>query len=94
MGDDAEMRRKRALYRATHRGTKELDLMIGGFARAHLDKFSAAELSLFEKLLTMQDPALQTWVLDGHRPDFPEFGALIDDIRRFHGLAAAQTFSH
>lgn len=94
MDDDIEMRRKRALYRATHRGTKELDVMIGGFARAHLQNFSAAELAVFENLLVLQDPSLQAWILEGKPAGFPEFAPLIDDIRVFHGLAACRRVAH
>jgi len=36
--------RKRALYRAWHRGTKELDLILGGFCEAHISEFDDAEL--------------------------------------------------
>ncbi len=36
MGEDIEVRRRRAVWRAGHRGTKELDLLVGRFAAAHL----------------------------------------------------------
>ena len=40
-----DTRRRRLLFRATHRGTYENDLMIGGFVRADLDALDAAELT-------------------------------------------------
>ena len=42
-----EQRRKRLLYQSTHRGTKEADLIIGGFALAHISTLSADQLSNF-----------------------------------------------
>ncbi|MBB5518635.1 FAD assembly factor SdhE [Amphiplicatus metriothermophilus] len=57
--DDA--RRKRLLYRAQHRGFKEADLVIGGFAAAHLADMTAAELDEFEALLALPDHDLYAW---------------------------------
>ena len=47
MTDDVDMRRRRALYRAQHRGTKEMDHMIGRFAEAKVPQLSAEELGRF-----------------------------------------------
>lgn len=62
-----ETRRRRLLYRATHRGTFENDLMVGGFVRAHLDAFDPSELDALEELLELPDTDLADW-LTGRRP--------------------------
>ena len=36
-GEDIAIRRRRLRYRAWHRGTKEMDLVLGPFADAHLE---------------------------------------------------------
>ncbi len=54
------MRRRRALYRAQHRGTKEMDHLLGRFAEARLAEMDDAALGLFETLLALPDPDLQT----------------------------------
>ncbi|MBI3707820.1 MAG: succinate dehydrogenase assembly factor 2 [Proteobacteria bacterium] len=54
-------RRKRLLYRSRYTGTKETDLLLGGFAAAHLGTFDAAQLDQFELLLTEPDPQIFDW---------------------------------
>jgi antitoxin CptB len=64
---DLHTRRRRLLFRATHRGTYENDLMLGGFVRAHLDAFTAAELDALETIIDLPDPELADW-LSGRQP--------------------------
>ncbi len=56
-------RRKRILWQAKHRGTLELDIMIGGFAESQLDKMSVRELDAFERVLALPEQDLQNWLL-------------------------------
>ncbi len=76
MAEELEIKRKRLVYRARHRGTKELDLLIGSFADAHLAGFDSSQLDRFEKLLSLPEPQLYDWLLGETRP--PE--ALCDDV--------------
>jgi len=62
-----DARRRRLLFRATHRGTYENDILLGGFVRAHLAAFSESELDLLEELLELPDNDLADW-LTGRRP--------------------------
>jgi antitoxin CptB len=66
-----DMRRRRLLFRATHRGTFENDLMIGGFVRAHLDSLTEADLDALEMVMDMPDTDLADW-LTGREPIPPE----------------------
>ncbi len=52
---DRETRLKRLRFRAWHRGTKEADLLIGGFFDAHSVGWNDEEIALFEALLEEQD---------------------------------------
>ena len=61
-----DARRRRLLFRATHRGTFENDLMIGGFVRANLGLFSDDEIDAMEDLLELPDVDLADW-LTGRR---------------------------
>jgi antitoxin CptB len=72
--EDIETRRKRLLWRATHRGTREMDLVLGGYARAHLATMTAAELDEFERLSSLEDPQLMGWVV-GRQPVPPEYAS-------------------
>lgn len=56
-------RRKQLLYRAQHRGFKEADLLIGGFAAAHLATMEEASLDEFEALLKIDDHDLYNWII-------------------------------
>ena len=86
LSDDLEMRRRRAAWRATHRGTKELDLLIGGYADATLAKMTKAELEQFERFLMVEETELQAWLLAPRAAVEGEFAALVAELRRFHGL--------
>ena len=55
-------RRRRLLFRAWHRGTREVDLITGRFADAHVGTLSDAELGEFEQLLEVPEPELYAWV--------------------------------
>ena len=66
--DDSDtIRRRRILFRATHRGTFENDILIGGFVRARLDRFTAAELDALEVVMEIPDVLLADW-LTGRAP--------------------------
>jgi antitoxin CptB len=69
---DDDIRRKRLLYRAWHRGTREADLILGYFAESHLADFDAARLDAFEALLERPDAELFDWINRVAAPP-PEF---------------------
>lgn len=83
---ELDARRRRALYRATHRGTKEMDWFLGRYAVAQLPDMSDAALALFEQLLAMPDPDLHDWITAARSLGASDFAGLIGDIRTFHGL--------
>jgi antitoxin CptB len=83
---DLDIRRKRALFRAQHRGTKEMDWMIGRYAEAKLPSMDAAALDHFERLLAVADPELDAWILKPGSTVNRDFAALIADVRVFHKL--------
>jgi antitoxin CptB len=87
--DDIVIRRRRALWRATHRGTKELDILIGSYAAARLDNMDAAELTRFEEFLTRQETELQALLLaPGAAGDVP-YADIVNAVRAFHGMPSA-----
>ncbi len=56
-------RRDRLRFRSWHRGTREMDLLLGSFADLHLHAFSAAQLDLYEALLEQPDPDIYNWII-------------------------------
>ena len=62
-----DTRRRRLRYRAWHRGTKEADLIVGGFVDRHIAAFTDFELDELEAVLELPDVDLADW-LSGRRP--------------------------
>ena len=61
-GTDLETRRKRLLYRSVYRGNKENDILLGQFARAHIQSFDAEELDQYERILAAGDNDIFDWI--------------------------------
>jgi antitoxin CptB len=65
--DPLEMRRRRLLFRATHRGTHETDLLVGGFVAPALPHLTESEIAALEVVMDLPDADLADW-LSGRRP--------------------------
>ena len=90
MTDDAEARRRRAVYRACHRGTKEMDIILGRFAQARLGTMPTHELTEFEHFLALPDPDLQEMILHPELRPAGKYAGLIAALRTFHGLGGGE----
>ncbi len=76
-------RRKRLLFRCWHRGTREMDLILGRFADAEITDLRDGELDQFERLLELPDPDLYA-ALIGDKPLDPQYAsALFNRIKAF-----------
>jgi antitoxin CptB len=62
-----DARRRRLLFRAQHRGTRETDLLVGRYIATRIHSFAEAELAALEAVLEMPDPVLADW-LTGRAP--------------------------
>jgi antitoxin CptB len=79
-------RRKRLLFRCWHRGTREMDLILGRFADIEISALSDGDLAELERLLEMPDPDLYA-ALTGDRPLAPEYAStLFDRIKSFRAV--------
>jgi antitoxin CptB len=80
--EGAEARLKRMKMRSWRRGTKEMDMILGPFADAHLADMAPEQLGLYDQLLRENDQDLLPWVLgQGAAP--AALGDLIDQIGQF-----------
>ncbi|MBL1404382.1 MAG: succinate dehydrogenase assembly factor 2 [Rhizobiales bacterium] len=61
MNDALIIRKKQLLYRANHRGIKEMDIIIGGYADAFIMDMPVDVLDEFEKIMSELDRDLLTW---------------------------------
>jgi antitoxin CptB len=81
-----DVRRKRLLFRCWHRGTREMDLILGRFADAELTGLTNDELSELERLIDVPDPDLYA-ALTGDRPIAAEYaGPLFDRLKAFRAV--------
>ena len=83
--NDFEVRRRRALYRATHRGSKELDFLLGRFAQEEIASMSDDEIETLERLIDVPDPEIAASFYEGTEFGDAALDALIERLRRFHG---------
>ncbi len=60
--ENTENMRRKLIFRSGHRGTKEMDLIMGSFAQKHVPGFSEGELALYEDILQISDPDLYDWI--------------------------------
>jgi antitoxin CptB len=84
-GNELGMRRRRALWRATHRGSKEMDFF-RRFAAQAVDGMNAGEITVFERLIDVPDPTIENCVSEGASLGEHDLDELIGRLRRFHGL--------
>src|SRR5207247_917360 len=70
-------RRKRLLFRCWHRGTREMDLILGRFAAAEIANLSDDELGTLERLIEVPDPDLYA-ALTGDAPLPPELARSLE----------------
>ena len=59
-----EILKKQIIYRSMHRGTKEMDLILGNFVKKYINEFNITELKDLEKLLFMEDEIIYKWYIE------------------------------
>lgn len=75
--------RRRLLWRAKHRGIKEMDLIIGGYAEANLSAMGADELGIFAEILEIPDQLLLSWATNQEPVPPHQQSKMLDDILAF-----------
>jgi antitoxin CptB len=86
MAPALDTRRRRVLFRATHRGMQETDRLLGGFVAARITAFDEEELASVERVLELVDADLADWLM-GRRPvpaehDTPMLRAMLGAANR------------
>lgn len=67
-----DLRRKKLLYRSSRRGIKEMDVLLGQFAREHIEGMSDEDLSIWQKICELNDRDLLGYFVDGREIDLPD----------------------
>jgi antitoxin CptB len=81
---------KRLHWRAHHRGTKEADLMIGGFFDAHHSSWDQHDRALFGTLLNEQDVDIIAWALGTAMPPKHFAGPMMTALQKLDYIRIAR----
>jgi antitoxin CptB len=85
---DEELRRLQ--WRAHHRGTREADMLIGGFFDAHNASWDAEQRALFNDLLNEQDVDIMAWAVGTATPPERFEGPMIEALKRLDYIRVAR----
>jgi len=86
----SEQEFKRLHWRAHHRGTREADMLIGGFFDAHHASWSADERSLFAQMLDEQDVDIMAWAIGTAEPPERFAGPMIEAMKKLDYIRIAR----
>ncbi len=78
-----DVERRRLLWRATHRGIKEMDLIVGGYAEQHLARMEAQDLKVFAAILEIPDQLLLSWATQQEPIPDDQKSKMLDDVLAF-----------
>ncbi len=77
-----EDRKRRLLFRAWHRGIKELDLIFGNFVETHIKEFTVEDIIWFESLFEENDQEILGWVTNGENVPEKFQGDIMNRIQK------------
>lgn len=83
---DLNDRQKKLLFRAWHRGTREMDIMYGRFAETHIGEWDELYLDLFEDMLDENDPDIYDWVIGRTELPMLPIRPLLEQMRHFYAV--------
>lgn len=83
-------RLKRLRFRAWHRGTKEADLLVGGFFDTHSANWNEAEIAWFEAMIAEEDVEIMAWAIGTAPPPARYEGAMMQAMRRLDYIPIAR----
>jgi len=80
-------RQKRTIYRAVHRGTKEMDWLMGKYVEANIKNLDETSHDLLDAFLQLPDPMLENWIMGRDFEIDSQYQSLVSQIRDFHDLS-------
>jgi antitoxin CptB len=84
MTDPLDIERKRLKFRSWHRGTREMDFLLGRFADGSLAGYDAAGLRAYAALLEQPDPDIYDWVNGREQCPEGELRPIVAALAEFH----------
>jgi len=81
--------RRRLKFRSWHRGTREMDLILGRFADANLDRYDGLSLDRYGRFLEEADPDIYDWLIGRAEPGDDRYRTVLQDLIAFHRLSGS-----
>ena len=78
-----ETLKKQIIYRSTHRGSKEMDLLLGNFVKKNIGKFNDSELKDLKNLIEIEDEVLKKWFFDKNNENLVPFNKISKMFKEF-----------
>ena len=78
------VRRRNLLFRAWRRGVREMDLIVGRFADAYIERLDEPALDDFERLIEVPNNELYAWVVGETAVPADHDTAVLRELRTFH----------
>ena|SRR5215468_691412 len=82
--DGLDPRRRKLKFRSWHRGIREMDLIMGRFADACIERLDDAELDELERLMDVPDPEVYAWITGESVPPSDFDTPVLRQLRAFH----------
>jgi len=81
--DSIENLKKKVLFRSEHRGTKEMDLLLGNFVKKNINLLDKAELQLLIDFLNFDDDAIYKWYVNKNEKNKIPINEITKKFRNF-----------
>ena len=86
----SEPESKRLHWRAHHRGTREADMLVGGFFDAHQASWDERERAMFADMLNEQDVDIMAWAHGTAEPPERFDGPMIEALKKLDYIRIAR----
>ena len=86
MSDNKEEIKNKIIYRASYRGSKEMDILMIGFVKSIINKLNYEQLNELDKLVDMRDEALISIKNKELKTNFenPLINKLLEKFKKFN----------
>tara|TARA_B100000029_G_scaffold399519_1_gene398261 strand:+ start:2975 stop:3229 length:255 start_codon:yes stop_codon:yes gene_type:complete len=78
-----EILKKQIIYRAMHRGSKEMDILLGNFVKKNINYLNIDELKELEKILYIDDEVLYSWYFNKKANDVIPHNKVSEMLKNF-----------
>ena len=75
--------KKKIIFRSSHRGTKEMDILLNSFVKKHINCLNTKELKQLERLLDIEDDIIYSWYMKNESQDKIDENSLTLKLKNF-----------